>query len=373
MNPYRFPAIILLLLLCACTAHDAQTRHESTSGSEEKILNVYSWAEYIAPDTVAQFEKETGIKIHYDTYDNNEILETKLLTGHSNYDVVVPSENFFDRQLRAGVYRPLDKSEVPNLTNADPRITRRMAIHDPGNRYAVPYMWYTTGLGYNVDLVRKRLGAQITDSWALLFDPRNAERLKDCGIGVIESPLDVIGSALIYLGRDPNRHSADDVAAAAATLRKVRPYIRTFEVDPIAPLANGDLCLVLAWSGDVGAARNRASAASTGAHIAYLVPREGAFITVDMMAIPADAPHPHNAEMWLNYLLRPTVTAAITNYIRYPNGNAASLPFVEESVKDDPNIYPDAATFSRLVTNSPVALDYTRLVTRAWTRFRTGQ
>lgn len=373
MNSSRLPLVALAAVLAACSAQDRPAGGNPAGGTEEKILNVYSWAEYIAPDTVAQFERETGIKVRYDTYDNNEILETKLLTGHSNYDVVVPSENFFDRQLRAGVYRPLDRAEIPNLANADPRILQRLAVHDPGNRYAIPYMWYTTGIGYNVELVRKRLGGAVPDGWGLLFEPRNAARLADCGISVVESPLDVISSAIIYLGRDPNRHDVADVAAAEALLQKIRPYVRTFEADVIGPLANGDVCAVLAWSGDVEAARNRAVSASTGAQIAYLVPREGALITVDMMAIPVDAPHPHNAELWMNYLLRPAVTAAITNYIKYPNGNAASLPFVAAAVKADPSVYPQPETQSRLITNSPVELAYTRLITRAWTKFRTGR
>jgi putrescine transport system substrate-binding protein len=370
----------VLLFLGACSGHDTEsavsrTRNSDTTSAydQEKILNIYSWIDYIAPDTVANFEKETGIKVRYDTYDNNEILETKLLTGHSNYDIVIPSENFFDRQLRAGVYRKLHKQALPNLANADPDIMRRMAVHDPGNLHAIPYMWSTTGIGYNIELVRARLGPNITDSWALLFDPRNAEKLQDCGIALIDSPLEVIESAIIYLGHDPNKRNPDDVAAASAILQDIRPFIRRLEFAPIAPLANGEVCLALAWSGDVEVARSRASEASTGAHIAYLVPREGALMTLDMMAIPADAPHPHNAEVWMNYLLRPQVIAEISNFIKYPNGNAASLPYIDASIAIDRSVYPDAATRARLLTNSEVSLEYTRLVTRVWTRFRTGK
>jgi putrescine transport system substrate-binding protein len=372
----------VLFLMCGCSGHERQT----TTASEpcktvasipydcEKVVNVYSWADYIAPNTVANFEKETGIKVHYDVYDNNEILETKLLTGHSNYDVVVPTENVFERHLLADVYRKLDKQALPNLANADPEIMRRMAIHDPGNLYAVPYMWSTTGIGYNVDLVRARLGANIPNSWSLLFDPGNAEKLKDCGILIQDSPFDVFESAMIYLHRDPNRRDPEDVVAASEALRKIRPFVRNIEADATTQLANGDVCLVLTWSGDVELARNRAIEASTGAHIAYLIPQEGALMTVDMVAIPADAPHPHNAEVWMNYLLRPDVIAAITNYIKYPNGNLAAMPLVDASVKNDQAVYPDAETRSRLVTNSAgVSLNYTRLVTRAWTRFRRGQ
>jgi putrescine transport system substrate-binding protein len=322
---------------------------------------------------VSNFEKETGIKVHYDVYDNNEILETKLLSGHSNYDVVVPTDVFFDRQREAGVYRKLDKQALPNLVNTDPQIMRQMAVHDPENLHAIPYMWSTTGIGYNVDMVRKRLGGNVPDSWALLFDPRNAAKLQDCGILIVDSPLDVFGSAIIYLHRDPQRRDPKDVLAAAELLHAIRPFVRNIDPAPIAPLATGDVCLELAWSGDVEAARNRAVETATGAHIAYLIPREGALTTIDMVAIPADAPHPRNAQIWMNYLLRPEVIAGISNYIKYPNGVAASLPFIDATVRNDPAVYPDAATRARLVSSVPVPLNYSRLLARAWTRFRTGQ
>jgi putrescine transport system substrate-binding protein len=374
--------LALMFVLQGCNRHGADSGPAAAAegaargGAQydsEKILNVYSWADYIAPETVGNFEKETGIKVHYGTYDNNEVLETSLLTGHTNYDVVDPTETFFERQLHAGVYRKLDKSALPNLVNTDPEIMRRMAVHDPGNLYAVPYMWTTTGLGFNVDQVRARLGANPTDSWALLFDPANAAKLQDCGITIIDSPMDVFSSVIIYLGRDPNRLDPLDVAAASEVLRKIRPFIRY--IDPaqhITDLANGTSCLALAWSGDVEQARSRANEATTGAHVAYMVPREGALITLDMMGIPADAPHPRNALMWLNHLMRPDVIAGITNYTKYPNGNAASLPLVRAEIRNDESIYPNAQTRARLVTAKAVPADYSRLITREWTRFRTG-
>jgi putrescine transport system substrate-binding protein len=355
-------AALMGVLGCARPAHDS-----------EKVLNVYSWADYIAPDTVANFEKETGIKVRYDTYDNNEVLETKLLTGHTNYDVVLPSGHFFEHQMRAGVYRKLDKSLLPNLANADPDIMRWIAAHDPGNLYAIPYMWSTTGLGYNVDKVYARLGAGSPDSWSLLFDPGTAAKLKDCGIAIIDSARDVFASAIIFLGRDPNRQDVADVAAASEILLKIRPFIRY--IDPAqhtADLANGNVCLSLAWSGDIGQARSRAAEAKSGMNIAYIVPREGAIITVDMLGIPADAPHPHNAHTWLNYLMRPDVIAGITNAIRYPNGNLASLPLVQAALKEDETIYPNQATRARLIPLKAVSPEYSRLLTREWTRFRTG-
>ncbi len=377
MSPHALRAmtgVVAIALLCACGAHDG-SRASSAEGAEgaEKILNVYSWMDYIAPDTVANFERETGIKVRYDTFDNNEVLETKLLTGHTNYDIVVPTENYFDRQLRAGVYRKLDKDAIPNLKNADPEIMRRMAVHDPGNQYAVPYLWSTTGLGYDVDKVRARLGPDIPDGWALLLDPRNAERLKDCGIAIVDSPLEIFESVIIFLGHDPNRRDPKDVAAASEVLRSIRPFVNRIDPDLIPPLTSGELCLALTWSGDVEAARNRAKEASTGANIAYLVPREGALMTLDMMGIPADAPHPRNAEIWMNYLLRPDVIAKITNFIKYPNGNAAAFPLVDLAIRDDASVYPDAATRARLVTHTAASLEYSRLVTREWTRFRTGE
>ena len=372
--------LLLLLALSACTRHSgdstAAVGAASTSierSDSEKVLNIYSWADYIAPETVPNFERETGIKVRYDTYDNNEVLETKLLTGHTNYDVVDPTESFFDRQVRAGVYQKLDKSALPNLGNTDADIMRRMAVHDPGNLYAVPYMWTTTGLGYNVDQVRARLGANPSDSWGLLFEPSSAAKLQQCGIAIIDSPMDVFAAAIIYLGHDPNRFDPADVTGASEVLRKIRPFIRY--IDPaqyITDLANGSACIALGWSGDVEQARSRAKDAKTGANIAYLVPREGAVITVDMMAIPADAPHPRNALMWLNYLMRPDVIAGVTNYVKYPNGNSASLPLIRPEIREDESIYPSAVTHARLITAKALPPDYSRLITREWTRFRTG-
>jgi putrescine transport system substrate-binding protein len=372
-------AIALLGGLLACSRPSASVNaSRSPAGNTgrydgEKVLNVYSWADYIAPDTVANFEKETGIKVHYDTFDNNEVLETKLLTGHTSYDVVVPTGNFLERQRAAGVYRPLDKGEIPNLSNADPQVMDWIDRYDPGDRYAVPYMWSVTGLAYNVDQVKKRLGPNIPDGWALIFDPKNAEKLKDCGITMVDSAGDVILSAIYYLGRDPLRHDPSDLQAASDVLRKIRPFIRY--IDPtqeVGDLANGSVCLALAWQGDIGLARTRASEAKVAVDLAFLVPREGALVTVDTMAIPADAPHPHNAQIWLNYLMRPDVTASITNAIRFPNGNLAALPLISPEIRNDPVTYPTAATRARLAPMTAMTSDYARLVTREWTRFRTG-
>ncbi len=342
--------------------------------SAEQTLNIYTWAGYIAPDTVANFERETGIKVRYSTFDTNEVLATQLLTGHTNYDIVLPSDFFFDRLMKARVFRKLDKAALPNRANLDPEIMRKLAVHDPGNLYAVPYLWFTTGLGYNVDKVRERLGRSDFDSWSLLLDPKNAARLEDCGIQVLDSPTDVFSSVLIYLGKDPESRDPADLNAAADALMKIRPFVRSIDsVGTVGELANGGVCLILAWSGDATEARYRALEASNGVNVRYFVPREGGLIAADMMSIPADAPHPQNAEKWMNYLMRPEVMASITNAVKYPNGNSASLPFVQASIRNDPAIYPDAETRAKLHVLPAMTPEETRLVTRLWTRFRTGE
>jgi putrescine transport system substrate-binding protein len=358
--------------LAACGGAGGSNVGEGTPA--EQTLNVYNWSDYIAPDTVANFERETGIKVRYSTIDSKEELETKLLTGHTGYDIVVPADVFFERLLKAGVFRKQDFSQLPNRVNLDPEIMRQLAVHDPGNLYAVPYLWTTVGIGYNVDKVKQRLPGADLDSWSLLLDPRNAEKLKDCGIQVIDSPLDVLSSMLIYLGKDTTNPTPGDLGAAADVLMRIRPYVRSIaSTSQIDELAGGSLCMLLGWSGDVNQARYRALDAVSGIKIRYVVPREGAINSVDMMSIPADAPHPQNAEKWLNYLMRPEVMAAITNAVKFPNGNIASLPFVADAIKNDMGIYPGAATIAKLHPLPATSPDQARVMTRLWTRFRTGQ
>lgn len=360
-------ALITTFWLAACGEH-------TKSPAADETLNIYSWADYIAPDTVANFERETGIKVRYSTFDTNEVLETKLLTGRSNYDIVVPTDFFFDRLNKAGVFRKLDKTSLPNSFNLDPDIMQKLALHDPGNLHSVPYLWFTTGIGYNVDQVRERLGSSEPDSWSLLFDPTNAAKLQDCGILIVDSPTDVLSSVLIYLGKDPNSRDPADLNSAADTLMKIRPFVRSIDsVGIIGDLASGGLCLILGWSGDVMLARSRALESSNGVKIRYFVPREGGLIGADMMSIPADAPHPRNAHIWMNYLMRPEVMAGITNAVKYPNGNRGSLAFVQDTIKNDPEIYPNAQTRATLHTLPAMPPETLRLVTRLWTRFRTGQ
>jgi putrescine transport system substrate-binding protein len=366
-------AALLAALLFGASALTACSGQTGT-GATDKTLNVYNWAGYIAPDTVAKFERETGIQVHYSTYESNEISETKLLTGHSNYDVVTSADAFFERELHAGAFRKLDKTALPNSVNLDPEILQKLAVHDPGNLYAVPYLWTQAGLGYNVDKVRERLGSAEPDSWSLLFDPKNAAKLKDCGIMIVDSPEDVLPSVLIYLGKNPNSHDPADWTAAADVLMQIRPFVRSIEAEGIiGDLANGSLCLGLTWGGEVTQARYRALETHDGVKIRYFVPREGAVAGLDMLAIPADAPHPANAHIWLNYLMRPEVMAEISNALKYPNGNKASLPLVQEAIKDDPAIYPDARTRNKLFIEKMQSPEVKRLMTRLWTRFRTGQ
>jgi putrescine transport system substrate-binding protein len=353
--------------VAACGGHGAPTAAEET-------LNVYNWTGYVAPDTIANFERETGIKVRYDTYESDEILETKLLTGHTNYDIVAPSDIFFERLIKAGALRKLEKAALPNIVNLDPEIMRDLAAHDPGNLYGIPYVWSTTGIGYNVDKVRERMGSTEFDSWSLLFDGKNAAKLQDCGISMVDSPTDVLSSALLYLGKDPNSRNLADLQAATDTLMKIRPFVRTIvSVGNIVDLANGNVCVVLGWGSDMVLARDRALEAGNGVRIRYFIPHEGSLVGNDVIAIPADAPHPKNAEKWLNYLMRPMVMADITNAIKYPNGNLASLPFVQDAIKNDPALYPPSDTRAKLHTLETMPPDIARLETRLWTKFRTGQ
>jgi putrescine transport system substrate-binding protein len=363
-------AAVVAMGACGDRAHPGAESAQRAPGT----LNLYSWADYIAPDTVANFEKETGIKVRYDTYESNEVLETKMLTGHTNYDVVLPTDIFFERLMHAGTFRKLDKAALTNFPNLDPEIVQKLAVHDPGNLYATPYLWTTVGIGYNAAKIQQRLGAAPLDSWAVLLDPKNAAKLQDCGINVIDSPIDIISATLLYLGKDPNSHDPADTAAVEAVLMKIRPFVRSIESQAyIGEIANGSLCAAMGWSGDIIQARSRAIEAGNDIKINYFVPREGSLIIVDMMAVPADAPHPQAALLWLNFLLRSDVMAGITNAVKYPNGNRAAYALVKDSLRQDPVIYPDPTVRARLhsLTLAPPA--YTRQVTRLWTRFRTGE
>lgn len=342
---------------------------------EEAVLNVYNWSDYIAEDTIANFEAETGIKVNYDVYDNNEIVDAKLLAGSSGYDIVVPSGNFLERQIKADLILPLDKSKLPNLANLDPAVMATAASQDPDNAHAVPYMINTIGYGYNVAKVKAALGdAAPVDSWDLIFKPENAEKLASCGISLLDSPSEVVGIALNYLGLDPNSESTDDLAKAEALLTSIKPYIRYYSSSQyIDDLGNGETCVALGYSGDVFQAVDAAAKAATPTEVKYVIPKEGAATLFDFLAIPADAPHPDNAMKFINYILEPKVVAAITNYVFYANPNLKATEFVDDAVKNNPGIYPPAETIAKAFVLGAHSPDYEETLTRTWTRIKTGQ
>jgi len=344
------------------------------ASTEEKVVNVYNWSDYIDPAMLEAFTKETGIKVNYDVYDNNEVLQTKLLAGNTGYDVVVPSASFLELQIKAGVYQKLDRSKLPNWSNLDKNILERLARHDPGNQYAVNHMWGTDAIGYNVKKVQAIDAKAPLTSWKMIFDPAVASKFKDCGISVLDAPDEVVGIVLAYLGKDPNSENLDDLKAAEAVLMQIRPFIRTINSSEyINGLANGELCVVLGWSGDILIARDRAEEAKQGVEIGLSVPTDGTIIWFDSYAIPKDAPHPANAHAFINYMMKPEVAAANSNLVNYANGNAASLPLLDPSVRDDPGVYPPPETMAKLFPNLARSEAFTRELNRSWTRFMTGK
>lgn len=342
---------------------------------EAAVLNVYNWTDYIDDQAIAIFTAETGIKVNYDTYDSNETLDAKLRAGKSGYDLVVPTASpFLTNQIPAKLYQPIDRSRIPNYRNLDPAIVKRLAAYDPGNRHAVPWMWGTTGIAYNVQKIRREMPSPPLESMAMLFDPGVAARFKSCGIVMLDSPTDVLPQVLTWLKLDPDSDRPEDLEKAVSALLAVRPFIRRFHSSEyINELASGDACLALGFSGDVAQAARRARAAKNGVEIAYSVPKEGAQIWIDAWAIPADAPHPGNAHLFLDFVLRPEIAGMNSNFIGYANANAESQRFVDANILKDPGIYPDEATMARLFTVSPKPLAYERLRARAWTRVTSGR
>ena len=342
--------------------------------AQERVVNVYNWSDYIDPQMLKLFTKETGINVVYDTFDANETLETKLLAGNSGYDVVVPTAYFLQRQIQAGVFRKLDKSKLPNIVNLWPEISKRLAAYDPGNQYGVNYMWGTTGIGYNVKAVRDRLGPSYkVDSWDLVFKPELISKFKDCGVYMLDSADDILPAALHYLGLDPNSTKPADLDRAAALLGKIRPFVRKFHSSEyLNALASGEICLVVGWSGDIKQSEKRARAAKNGIEIGYSIPKEGAQMWFDNLAIPKDAPHPDAAYAFINFMLDPHVAAANSNMVSYANGNLASQKFINKKVLDDPGIYPSADTMAKLYTVNARGPRAQRLINRIWTRVKTG-
>ena len=337
-------------------------------------VRVYNWSDYIDEELLTKFEEETGLKLVYDVFDSNEVLETKMLAGGSGYDVVVPSGTFLQRQISAGAFQKLDKSKLANLGNMWGAIEERTAKYDPGNEYSINYMWGTTGIGVNTGKVAEILGDDApVGSLELIFDPANMEKLASCGVHFLDAPTEMIPAALKYLGEDPDSHDPEVIAKAEAVLAGVRPHVQKFHSSEyINALANGDICVAFGWSGDILQSRDRAAEAENGVEIAYNAPSEGALMWFDQMAIPADAPNPEGAHIFLDFIMNKENIAAASNYVYYANGNAASQELLVEDVIGDPAVYPDEETVKNLYTTTPYPAKVQRVVTRLWTKIKSG-
>jgi len=377
--------ILLAALLAACgpkspPAPPAQEAAQPAGKAQpdatdaEKVLNVYNWSDYIDKSIISGFEKEYGLHVNYDVFDSNEVLETKLLAGTTGYDIVVPSASFLERQVKAGVFQPLDKTRLANLKNLDPDITGRVALHDPGNAHSVIYLWGTSGVGYNAEMIGKRMADAPVDSWRMFFDPAVVAKFADCGVTILDAPSEVVGTVMIYLGKDANSENAADLGAAEEVLMKIRPFVRYVNSSKyIEDLANGEICLTLGWSGDILQARDRAYEAAKGVSIAYRIPKEGAVMFFDLLAIPKDAKHPLNAHLFIDYLMRPEVAAKNSGFVNFANGNTAAYPFLPEEIRNNASIYPPPEVTAKLVPDLAETAGFTRQLTRTWTRFKTGR
>ncbi|AIR68217.1 spermidine/putrescine ABC transporter substrate-binding protein PotF [Dickeya fangzhongdai] len=347
-----------------------------TASAEEKTLHVYNWSDYIAPDTLENFQKESGIKVVYDVFDSNEVLEGKLMAGSTGFDLVVPSASFLGRQISAGVFQPLDKSKLPNYKNLDPELMKLIEEHDPGHKYAVPYLWATTGIGYNVDKVKAVLGKDApVNSWDLVLKPENLEKLKSCGVSFLDAPAEIYATVLNYQGKNPNSTNESDYTKDATDLLlKLRPSIRYFHSSQyINDLANGDICVAIGWAGDVMQAANRAKEAKNGVNISYSIPKEGALAFFDVFAIPKDAKNLDSAYQFLNYLLKPEVIANVSNHVYYANPNKEATALVKDEVRNNPNIYPPADIRAKLFTLKVQSPKIDRVITRSWTKVKSGK
>jgi putrescine transport system substrate-binding protein len=368
--------IAWVLILAGLVALAATSCGGSGGGRGEDaadVVNVYNWSDYIGPDTLERFERETGIRVNYDTYDSSEIVDAKLLAGNTGYDVVVHSGQFSARLIPIGIYQPLDRSKLPNWKHLDPKILKQVDGYPQANEYSAVYMWGTTGFAYNVDMVRQRMPDAPVASARMLFDPEVVRRFADCGVTLLDSPTDVFPMVLAYLGLPPGSLDADHLAAAEAQLMEVRPYIRYFSsTKMISDLPNREVCIAMSWSGDYAQAAARAAETGAPVDLEYTVPQEGTMLWYDGLYIPADAPHRDNAYRFINFLLRPDVIAEISNYVYYANGNLSSVPLLDPAVINDPGIYPDEAIWERahLAPVSPPKME--RLRTRAWARVKSG-
>ncbi|MDR3390776.1 MAG: polyamine ABC transporter substrate-binding protein [Sulfuriferula sp.] len=347
----------------------------SAWADKEKVLNIYNWSDYIAPDTIANFEKETGIKVRYDNFDSNEILHAKLVAGQTGYDIVVPSSQWAKIQIQGGLLQKLDKSKLPNWKNLDPSLLTQLSKVDPGNQYLVDWLWGYTTVGINVDKVKAALGGMPMpdNAWELVFNPKYMAKLKSCGVSFLDSPSEILPAALHYLGKPPYSQNVADYNAAYNVLKPIRPYVTLFSSSGyINDMANGSICVALGWSGDINIARRRAIANKSGQNIEALVPKNGGLAFFDTMAIPVDAPHPENALMFINYILRPEVDASLTNTVFYANPNKASLKYVTPVVANNKTIFLSPEDQKKLVIPDAVNNDVRRVMTRLYTRFKTG-
>ncbi len=366
-------------LTCVLLATMAALAPSAAQVPSARVVNVYNWSDYIEQSVLADFTARTGIRVRYDTFDSNDTLETKLLAGKSGYDVVVPTAYFLERQIKAGVFQKLDKSKLPNLVYVWPDIARRLAAYDPGNQYAVNYMWGTTGIGYNVKHVRDVLGPELPleaamASWDMVFKPENLAKFRNCGVYMLDSPDDILTAALHYLGLNPNTKNEAELKRAADLLTQLRPFVRKFHSSEyLDALATGRICLVVGWSGDIKQAQKRAAEAKSGVEIRYAIPKGGAQMWFDNFAIPRDARNVVEAHEFIDYMLRPEVAAKNTNYLHYPNGNLASQKLIDPAILNDRTIYPDAETMRQLYTVASHDPKTQRLINRMWTRIKTGR
>jgi putrescine transport system substrate-binding protein len=340
-----------------------------------QTVNIYNWSDYIAPRIIEDFTKETGIKVRYDTFDSNDTLETKLLAGNSGYDVVVPTAYFLQRQIKAGIFQKLDKGKLPNLANIWPAIAQRLEKYDPGNLYAVNYMWGTTGIGFNPMKARQAIGASgAIDSWNTVFKSENLARFKDCGVHMLDSSDDILPAALHYLGLDPNTTSEADLQRSAEVVVRIRPFVRKFHSSEyVNALASGEICLAVGFSGDIKQAQKRAAEANNGVEVTYVIPHEGAQLWFDNLAIPRDARNVAEAHAFINFLQKPEVAATNSNYVSYANGNLASQKFIDRAILDDKTIYPDDAMMSRFYVINAHDPKTERFMNRLWIRIKTGR
>lgn len=346
--------------------------------SEENVLNFYNWSDYIAEDTIKDFEKETGIKVIYDVFDSNETLEAKLLAGNSGYDLVVPSSHFMALQIKAGVFQPLDKNKLPNISHLEPKIMAKLSAADPENKYGIPYLWGTTGIGYNPEQVAKVMGKTVEiDSWSFIFEPENMKKLAECGVSFLDSADEMIPFSLLYNQKEPNSKKHSDFkpdSPAIQTLKAVHPYVKQYTSSQyINDLANGDSCVAVGFSGDIFQAAERAEEANNGVSIKYVIPKEGSEVWFDILLIPADAEHAENAHKFINYLMRPDVIAKITDYVWYANPNKDATALINKEISSNSSIYPTAEIYNKLFISDSLEPKITRIRNRQWADIKAGR